>query len=159
MTADTLPAETLPGLDIPAADPAAELPDLDPPPGDDQEQPGALSPDDLEAVERHIDGIVTAAAQAGAQMFPKPLQAEYMESFTGNVFIRAGVRMSGAGEALHELLPPAGPGGPAGGAPAAVRRLHPVARLALGALVLGVGLLVQGRQFQAAHAAGAPVEG
>lgn len=110
--------------------------------------PAPLTPDDLAAIERNVSGLIEAAAAAGADTVPPPVRDLFQESFTSSRLIRAGVQASGIGSALHELLPS---GGEAAAGAAPVRQLHPVARVALGLLVLGVGLAFQRKQVLHAY--------
>lgn len=157
-----LPAPTAPDLDIPT-------PDLDPSPlpvdeqlpvdDQDQDEDRELSTAEVENVRAHLDGLMLAAATAGAAAFPEPLQPAYVESFLGNTYLRTGLRMTGVGEVLNDLMPPAGKGENGqiqSGPPAAVKKLHPLVRAGLGVAVLALGVLVHGKQFAKAH--GYPAE-
>lgn len=146
----------------PAADPGAaelltleDLGDVAPAP---VSGPKKLTPEDIESIEAHVDNLISTVAAAGADTVPPALRDQFEQSFTSSRLVRAGVQASGIGSALHELMPA---GGEAAAGAAPIRQLHPVARVLLGLVVLGVGVAVQRKQVlsayqtAASHASGA----
>lgn len=140
--------EVSPELDNILPPAAEQLDDL--PPFDDgapfQEVQKPLTPDDLKAIEGHVDAVISTVAGVTADTLPAGLRDEFEESFTTSRLIRAGVAMTGMGEAIHELIPTQG-----SGAAGPVKQLHPVARVLLGVVVLGIGAAFQRRQILARH--------
>lgn len=142
------PAEQHQALDAllpPASDTPGDLLDFEPLPAPTP-APAPLTQADRDSINGHIDGLIEAAAAAGADSMPPELRDTYERAFTSSRLVRAGVVATGIGPALHELMPSDG-----SEAAGPIKKLHPVARVVLGLGVLAVASLLQRRQILATY--------
>ncbi|MEF2280380.1 hypothetical protein V3W47_18965 [Deinococcus sp. YIM 134068] len=120
------------------------VPEFEPTPAPAAPRP--LTDADRASINAHIEGLIQAAAAAGADTLPPELRNVYEQSFTTSRLVRAGVQATGIGPALHELMPSDGTeaAGP-------IKQLHPIARVLLGVGVLAVASLLQRKQVLSAY--------